>query len=197
VSARPIVLFVLRFLIVNAVLLLAWPLLDGAYSALFRGVGNACVGPLFAGTDAEVSLSRYKRGSELADTKILIASRSSAEGRVIPVSSRMKGYLPMALLVSLILAMPGVASRRTLRALVLGLLLAHAFLALRLAAAVLHELSLPNGYAILRPGPVLRELIRMAWILLYKSAGFAWGVSVVIWVLLCVRSGEVVSDETR
>ncbi len=196
-STRRVGSFVLRFLALDAALLLAWPLADGVYPALFRGVGNACVAPLFAATDADVSFDAFARGPETADTKILIASRTTERGRIIPVSSRLKGYLPAALLASLVLAMPRPARPRPGRgrALLLGLLLVHGFLALRMAVAVVHALSLPEGYAILRPGPVGHELIRAAWLLLYKSAGFAWGVSVVLWLLLCVRVGDEPAHE--
>jgi hypothetical protein len=63
--------------------------------------------------------------------------------------------------------------RRKLVLLLVAIALCHAFLALRFASAVLHTLSLEQGFAVFDPSPALRGLIKAAWVLLYKSAGFA------------------------
>lgn len=183
-QARRIAGFALRFAAAYAVLVLAWPLLRPAFRPLYCGFGNflfadsrdaasARFHPLDAGSDLDVQVVLTKRGPPPVTARM-------------ENSSRLVGYLPVVSLVALVLASPFGWKRRR-RALLFGLPLVAAFVALRMAIPIRRDFSRADALQVHDPGPAMRWLLGVGERALLDAPASFFVVPILVWALVAFR----------
>lgn len=191
-AVKPVVWFVLRLVLIYALLMVPWPGLRDAYAAVFRAGGNLVFGSL--GPDRSASLKPLSDPRTKCDTVLVL--RVKRAGRSMEArgacASRL-GYVPTAFLLALILAtrMPW---RRRCKALLLGLLMVNIVVLVTVGLLVLKGLStnLPPAVALL--SPFGRKAVAEAAHLMTGT----WSVFVVpilIWLLVAFRRADWVVAE--
>lgn len=131
----------LRLILVYTVLMAAWPLLKGPYSAWHRAVGNTCLSLITS--RGIISFQRAPVDDVVRDTVIHIQDRRTPGAELlVPISARYTGYMPIAFTVSLVLATP-IPWRRRVASLIIAVILAHLFILIWLALSLLDEMSNP------------------------------------------------------
>lgn len=162
IRASQVAAFVVRFALLYALLMAPWPGSVEAYGALYRGLVQLCT----VSIDPERSVRVYDaaRGRQLGpasmDTGIqhrVPPERGYGDRAVADSlrSSRHTGYMPTAMLLSLVLATP-LPWRRRLRAAAGGFLLITAFVAFMPAWQILPWFDPEKDHLFLRLLPSLR-----------------------------------------
>ncbi len=179
-TARPIVAFALRLVILYAVLAAPWPGVRPGYAAMYRSAADLVLGSMLDGR------LRFEPIPGAADGKDVMVRLRAAEGSnqrlSMPHDSRLTGYLPTAELIALVLATP-LAWPRRLIALAAGLMTVSAFIGVRLAALVAYVYAHEATGA---PG----GLISAAYEVLAVAPTPGFVVPVLIWALVCFRPAE-------
>ena len=141
-SLRRVVGFILFVAVTYLLLVLPWPGLRELYTRYFMAMGNELFQtPGLPTHDREVwfRAPKYEHGPD-KDVELAIRQGYSDTVWTTPLNSRLLGYLPAAQTIALIVATP-IAWRRRVKSLVLGLLLVHAFIAIRLAVSLMYSLT--------------------------------------------------------
>jgi hypothetical protein len=188
VRSRQTLGFFLRLLPLYALLAAPWPWVQDAYAAAFRAAGNFAFGNF--GSDGEVQFRPYEGGDPKRDTEILFRRPGHRMGGVLRNSSRLTGYLPTVEVVALVLATPIPWARRW-RALLWGLVLVNAFVALRLEISLLYTWSGDNAWRLYDPSPFWRAVLGHAFHVTARSLTFAYVMPVFIWILVTFRRGDL------
>jgi len=126
-------LFVLKVLLAYGLLVVApWQGLKDAYAGIFRAAGRC----LFAsfGSNGVVEFTAAPPNKPPWDTQVRLVNRALSRAWTMNYSAWRTGYLPTAALTALVLATP-VSWLRRGWAMVFGLAIVHAFVALRVAIA--------------------------------------------------------------
>lgn len=188
-SARKSILgFILRMTILYALLAVLWPGVKQVYSAMYRAMGNT----LFAsfgdgGTVRFEPLSDSKQGF---DTEIIFGHRrTNMKGR-IPNNSRISGYLPTIQVIALILATPIPWSRRW-KALLWGLILVNAFIALRMEIRLLYYFSAESPMHLYQPSPFWHEVLGRTYEVFAYSTTLTFIAPIFIWIPVTFRRGDL------
>lgn len=180
--------FLLRVFIIYIALLLPWPGLSTAYNAWFRSlsriasVGGAWVVRVEAVPAEEKSplTTRIHAGNPR-----VVDSTGKMMGKVLGLDSWGVGWVPTALVVSLIMATSLPLSRR-LMALGWGLLLINLYVVFCL------RVHLWNGTAdLMSAGDVARSISGALTYTLITQMGAGFAVAVVIWLVVTFRSHDV------
>lgn len=187
--ARRIAGFVLHFGLVYGVLVLAWPVLRPVYRAFYCALGNA----LFEGGEGSVRFQvappQANPGGEM-DIDLVMSKRSAPEVRGrMKNNSRMVGYMPTVCLVAFVLASP-IPWKRRRRALLLGLGLVTAFVALRMAIPIVRDFSNPNALQVYHLGAFGHWLLGVVNRALLSAPASLFVVPILIWVLVAFRSED-------
>ncbi len=181
----------LRFVFVAAVvyLLLAiflWPLVDAAYASFFRSVARAVLSS--DSPDAVVEFRSADRADTDNDIVVGVGKRlrsGGATGRSAPLSSYHMGFLSAAFLTALIVASP-MPPRRKGWALVVGLVLIHAFALFRVWLLVVNLGSM-ESVGIYHLGLWTRRVFSIAFQLFVKTSEAKFIAPVLVWLLVSLR----------
>ena len=120
------------------------------------------------------------------DTLMVLLNRNApGSPGFFRTASRVVGYAPTAMLVSLALATP-VGWKRRLWTLLWGLVLVHLFIVFRLTIVLLHVGFAASGkaYALFEPGPLLLDLLKRGDQVLADNPTFSYLVSVFFWIAI-------------
>jgi hypothetical protein len=186
--------FALRFCLVYGLLIVPWPPIERAYAGAHRLLANSVMLALpldhhvsFRPVSATPLDPRFRLwiggdGQEDADSYIVVRHKRRGTVRTQPFDTRRPGYLALAFLCALIVAMPG-RWRERLRALALGTVLLHVYVAVQLGLSAL--LSYGEADVSWLPGAgATRE------VLIGLARNGAWYVApVVIWAWLTFGYG--------
>jgi len=183
---------VLRFAVVYALLVAPWPGFERAYAAYFRGLGNVSMGSAVGilGGGRTLTFVKPRRIVGGRDTLMLVGARGVSEVRVVPFVARLKGFLPTAMVVALVLATP-IPWRRRRRALLWALLLVHLFIGFRMGVAAFHTFTRPTEFAMTTLGPASEEALRLAHRIVFKGYAMSFVAPALIWIGLCVRLDDL------
>ena len=181
---RAILRFVVGAPLLYGLLVAPWPGLGEAYARLFRGTGEFVFGSFGSG----VVWFRPDTSRPEYDTKIVMAKRPSRVGGSVRVSSRHVGYLPTVTAVALILA-TSIPWRRRLKAIVFGVLLINAFIALKITFRLLDGFSVEGQpYALFTLDPFWKHALG-ASVQIASSLSFAL-LPLAVWVLVSFRRSD-------
>jgi hypothetical protein len=186
-SRKGIVGFFVLFLVFYGLLLLPWPGLRQAYAACFRAGGTLLFGS-FGAPGAVRFLPAATPATGLDTDVVLINPRNGVSGRT-QHDSRHMGYLPTAMLVSLVLATPA-PWRRKGRALLWGLVAVNAYVALRIGLVLVRDLSNDDPLRLFTLGPWAHQALAWAVRAVVMSPGSYFAFPVFIWILVTFRRGE-------
>jgi hypothetical protein len=163
ISASSLTWFVVRLVIIEALLIAPWPPAGGGISGLYRSAfcatGSAISGLLYAEHDVTLSAIRPPQG--LLDVDVAVVNPQSGQRGIrgtMPISSRHFGYMPMAFALALSLATPWPWKRRLFGVLVV-VLCTGALVMLRLWIAVQVNFSDPAGPRMWDLPPTLRAAL--------------------------------------
>lgn len=179
--------FFLRLLLAYGLLLAAWPVLQGAYSASYRSVGNAAFRPSVR--QGKVSFLPGSEADKKMDTTVRIENWRTGFANSIPLSSRLMGYMPTAVAISLILATPLPWSRRW-KALLYGLILVHGLVLFRVGILILNGYCGTDPAALQTSGPFWGTVLPAASSVIATSPGFAFAAPILVWILATFRRGD-------
>lgn len=173
--------FFLAVLIVYAVLMAPWPGLEHGYAYLFRSGSNIVFARFWFWPDGGVrflDLKALKPGDLAPGTPELEATGTFDTGMelrsqrapgaygYLRTSSRYVGYGPTVVLITLVLATPILWARRGW-ALLWGLLLIHAFIALRLTLTLsANGFAADKPYALFAPSALSKDIL--TWKALFR-----------------------------
>jgi hypothetical protein len=203
--------FVLRALIVYALMMAPWPGLREAHAAVFRGMGNVVFSRFWFWGDSAVRFIdlRGVRPGDLApgapmpdvtdafDTVMELRTRGASQVGYLRTSARYVAYLPIALFTALCVATPTSWRRRGV-GLVIGLLLVHLFVLLRLTLTLLAGgFAAEKTYAIFRPGPFWHGVLMRLDGVLADNPTVSYIVPTLIWFVLMFRGLETKKTELR
>ena len=176
-------LFVLLF----GLLTVPWPGVQACYSTAYRAVANALFGSF--GSEGIVRFEPRPSDRKWADTSVMMARRGSSEGIAIPHSPRLRGYLPTAELIALILATPVPWSRRW-RALMWGLLWVHGYILLKLVIALLHAYDGTDPWCLYALGPFWSKVLYGTYEVLVRSGTTPFLVPIFLWLAVTFRRSD-------
>lgn len=180
--ARRIAGFGLRFALAYAALILAWPLLAHVHRPAYCALGNT----LFGGGEASARF-RTIEGAGNLDIEVRLTKRGPPlVSAVMKNDSRLVGYMPLVSLVALVLASP-IPWRRRRKALLIGLALVTAFVALRMSIPIRRDFSRPDALQVHHPGAFGRWLLDVSERALLDAPASFFVVPVLIWVLVAFR----------
>jgi hypothetical protein len=185
---RPLLLFLLLATVYFTALFALGP--RGSYPHWFRGGANAVFGSM--GANRVASFEPFDDPLGTHDTRMSIGLRHSGYPKSLGLNSVRQGYTPAALLVALVLATPVPWPRRG-RALLIGLVLVHGFIALRLWVSLLWGFSLVQfgGKPMLELSGLGSWLVRRADQLLAGNLYITYLVPAMIWLVLTVRPEDL------
>ncbi len=190
---RPVLGFLIRFLLLYTVLMIPWPGVREGYRSAFMAGARTFV-TLITGDDP-VEIIPIDEEKSPEDTALVIQEEHGASARS-GINSGEVAYFPTVLAITLILSTPA-PWRQRVRGLLAGLLLINGFIVMRLAVMVwyTHSLLVTQVAAIVTPSPPT------FWTNTLQNATFAAGIqfvgvghglacimAVLIWILVMFRS---------
>lgn len=141
-NRRPILGFLIRFLLLYVLLMVPWPGVRTAYRSFFIG-GSRGVFATFTSQNG-TRISAIDHDDQNRDTEITFPHMSGLRWEM-GVNSGEIAYFPSAILLALILSTP-VAWKRRGQALALGFLLVNGFIILRMTIMILIEANRPVSF---------------------------------------------------
>lgn len=187
-TRRLVAVSLVRLIVVYALLMIAWPGAARSYGWIFRTVGEAAFGSF--GRDGQVRLEAGGSFGATHDTDLVVMNRRTGGAFTLGVSSRYFGYVPTAFLTALIAATP-LPWRRRGRAMIYGLLLIHAWVAVNLMLMIVYGFSFsapPLLYDL--PDIVGRTLAGIVQVVLVGPINWLV-VPLFVWLLVTFRRGDV------
>ncbi len=132
---KPIAGFLIRFVLVYAVLMAPWPGVKSVYQSAFSSGWSFVFGTI---TSPEtVRLAPLESADRMADTTLFVRHRHVPGIVNMTINCRQTAYLPTAVAMALLLATP-IPWPRRVKALCWGLALVHLFIGLRLVVMLLY-----------------------------------------------------------
>jgi len=195
-------------------MMVSWPGARAAYAGLFRAAGDIVFTRFWLWSEGHVRFFDL-HSADLADEIDRATPGALPEGfetmaatdeldtlmvimnRQVPgtfgqlrISSRLAGYWPAAWLVALTLAKP-MPWRRRGKALVGGLILVHAFIALRVSVTIAHAgYAADKAYALFDASALWRDILGRADTLLLTNPTVSFVVATFIWLVVGVSRAE-------
>lgn len=177
--------FLLRFAVLYGLLIVPWPGWRAAYGGYFRGLAGTAYAREAASTIVRFRPAEKPPRMEI-DSEILLAKRVKldAAGRgpvqILGLDSRGVGWVPTALLLSLVAATPLPWASRG-RALVAGLVLVHAYLLATVAFYLWNQSSGQAPVSFLPYWAPLGEFLEETFV---TQMGPSFVVPTLIWLLV-------------
>jgi len=191
---RTIARSILLFLVFYGLMMAPWPGVRQVYRAGYISVGRFVFQTLAPRT---VQFEAVDNASgEDPDTIVLVRHRQEAGWVRWGLNTRQAAYLPSVVLVSLILATPAGRSRRGVN-LLWGLLLVHAFIAVRLVIVVLSARSWPLEADAAADVSFWTEAFQTAVKCFVAGQGLGYIVPIVIWAVVAGRHAHADSILSR
>jgi hypothetical protein len=185
--------FLIRLLVLYALLVIPWPGVRTAYLTAFRGVGNLLRDHVHP--SVSVSFVQPGEGDEgIAgrrdwNTDIRVVRRATGASGVMSYETQ-HGYLATALTIALVLATP-LPRRRKLTAMAWALVLISLFVAARVYLGILFILCSGQPVAPFHPAPGLQKLLVLSVQALLGSPESTFIVPVFVWCIAAVRGRDV------
>jgi hypothetical protein len=217
-SRKSIAGFVLRLVLLGALLLIPWPGLQDAYGRLFCSTANVVFGSF--GSHGVVRFKATpppaKSADEPAESSAFLAAfreaaarslesdiaaglsnrRTKSTGITPPLHSRRMGYIPTALVVMLVLATPTPWHRRAW-AMLWGLLLVHAFVGLKIYLMLLNEFSAyDRPIALYTFSQGWKAVLRDATLVITFAPWASYTIPVLIWIIATFRRRDLEAFRT-
>ncbi len=187
IRAKQLIKFLCLFAVFYGLLMAPWPGFGKAYSklylagasALFKSFGSKGVVLFNQSDDAEydINVGLYNRDQVDKNGHVTVFQTSH--------TSRRNGYMYMTFMTALILAGP-IPWKRKVWALLLGLILIHGFIALKLAIRLLHAFSI-EPLCIFALSPFWSRILAIAHQQFVVNVNFGFVVSIFIWILVSFR----------
>lgn len=187
IQAKRFIKFICLFAVFYGLLMAPWPGLGKAYSklylagasALFKSFGSKGVVHFNRSDDAEydINVGLYNRDQVDKNGHVTIFQASH--------TSRRDGYMYMTFMTALILASL-IPWKRKVWALLLGLILIHGFIALKLAIRLLHAFSI-KPLSLFALSPFWKRMLAIAHQQFVVNVNFGFVVSIFIWILVSFR----------
>jgi hypothetical protein len=108
---------------------------------------------------------------------------------MVMLSTRLTGYLPTAELLALVLA-TSIPWSRKWKALLWGMLGVHAYIALRLASAVLYVLSATQLSEFFTFTPTGNKIVHSIYEMAVQSVTISFATPALIWIVVTFRRGD-------
>lgn len=185
----PISRFLIGFIFIFGLLIYPWPGWDEIYGQAFRTTGNA----IFSSTHGNrvVRFEAFKQTQGLAslDSRIVLGNRALADASghgpatMLGLDTRSIAWVPTALTIALIAATP-VAWPRRLRALIIGLILIHAFILFSICIYIGNE---STEVSLLTLSPFWKQIGDALEYTLITQMDVSFFVPVLIWILTVFR----------
>ena len=185
---RAIARFFLLLAFFYALLMVPWPGLGYAYARVFESGAESVFGSF--GSDGVVRFVPSPAAAGTTNTDILLWNRRTGASSRAQYSSRAVGYAPAAFLTALVLSTP-LPLRRKVWAFLLGMLLLHAFIALKLLLALTHFFSVDRPLALFTLSESWREILGGAVKLVAFMPFFSLVMPTFVWILVTFRRGDI------
>lgn len=207
---KAVVRFAMIVMVIYAGLTLLWPMMERTYASCFRSFGNVVFSQFWIWPEGRVHFidlfspdmrdqvnatlpavlpaQQKLPGHEgVKDTLLVLKNRNTpANVGFLRTSSRITGYTPTAMLISLILATPAHWKKR-LWLLFWGMLLVHMFIALRLTVFLLYSgYAADKPYAIFHPGSLMMDVLGRGKTILADNPTFSYLASVFLWLIVWI-----------
>ncbi len=180
--------FFLRLILIYGLLIVPLPGLNPGYLAVFRAGGNLLFGSF--GPSGTVRFVEESPPQDSWSTKMTFRNRLNGFGGGVFYKTR-HGYLATVLVLALILATP-VSRRRKGWAILWGLLLANAFVTLRIYLGLVHLFSGPGDpMAMFSFSPFWKDALHLAVQISSVSPELTFVVPVFIWIVVTLRRGDL------
>jgi hypothetical protein len=185
--AKRIVAFFVSAAVLYLLLMILWPVVQPAYAPCYRAVAGLVFSSF--GAANSIRFAPAQDASRPEDSLIIARHKHTGAGGDFPHSSRKTGYVPTAVLVSLVLATP-LPWRRRWRALLWGLVLVNVFVGVRIGLIVLHYLGADPRLGFFDLSPTERKLAEWAVQAFVQVYGSSFGFPVFIWLAVTFRRGD-------
>lgn len=189
--ARVTARFVLVCCVLYAGFMAPWPGLEAAVARAYRAYGNAVFGHM--SERGTISFRPHPEPRENIDTQVVLINRPTGKGTKLGSSSRYTIYHRPALVASLVLATP-MPWRRKYKALIAGLVMTYALIALG-QAMWLVDYGSREAVGIFEPGPTQSAVVRTVNKVLVNIPTTHLVFPVLIWVLVAVRRDDWLATE--
>jgi hypothetical protein len=168
----------------------AWPVVGAAYSKFYRATGKFLFGSFGRGGIVQFTQSKDSREyiNIVACNRYRMDESGNAPGRQLRYGIRYGDYMHMVFLAALIAATPLPWKRRTW-ALVWGLILMQALVALKLSIIILDLLS-DKPASLLILSPFWKNFVVTANLVLVRRFTTGFIIAFFIWVLVTFRRGD-------
>lgn len=185
---RTIIGFVLRLLILYALLAAPWPGLRKAYARGYRAIA----GVLFYefGPAGRVKFTELPNRADRMDTRIRIINTRNGQTNTADHSADLYGFMPTAEIIALVLATP-IPWPRRFKSLLLALALLQVVLVLRLTLMLLFGFSGSQPWCQFAPGPFWMTVLSGLYTVCLKWTSFSFVVPVFVWIAATVRRGDL------
>ena len=196
-TRRSVVGFFVRLFVYYTILAWPWQALEAGYGRLFAGVADGLLSPdernpdrgLF-GSDGAVRVYCEYDQDPKRDIHIVAGNLRNETGTdKTRTSSRHLGYMPAVVLIVLVLASPVVWHRR-LWALLWGLILVHAFIAVRFGFILLSIFHGDKPYTLFRWDPPWDTFLEEAFIIIAEVPATIYVVPLLIWIAVTFRRAD-------
>ena len=186
-STKGILGFIFLLLVIYGLLAAPWPGVQGAYSRFYMGAGNWAFGSF--GSKGEVHFLPLAKPTGLSDIEVVTKIRGARVEGWSPHSSRMMGYLPTVEVVALVLATP-IPWRRRWKALLCGLIICQAFIALRILICLVHWFSADRPWQLFYPGRFWGDVLTGTQEIVNVSPTLSFVAPVFIWIVVTFRRAD-------
>lgn len=189
--------FVLWFLLVYGLLMAPWPGLQNAYRAAYLDAGQFVFQTLTSPDTIRFKAPDVVEGE--VDTVVLVRYREAGVWITLGINSRQGAYLPTVVLASLILATPVPWSRRGV-SLLLGLVLVHLFIVVRLTIVVLSAYFFMWGLNTGADASLWTKVFVAGVKFAATGQGLGYIVPTIIWVLVAIpreQLNRILSERRR
>lgn len=183
---------VTRVVVIYVVLLLAaWPMLGGVYSAVFRSAGEALFGSFGSEGVVEFRAANASVSGGIHENRMYLWNRRNPNAYFqVTNSTRYVGYVPTILVIALIVATPVPWARRGW-ALLWGMMIVHCFIAVRLGVVLVIAFCGDAPWRIWQPSPFWQSVLSSTGEGLANSPSISFIVPVFIWLVVTVRRDDV------
>jgi hypothetical protein len=176
------------FIVVYGTLTALWPIFGPSYSKFYRSGASV----LFAKFGSNGVVQFLRSDNDLEDINIILCNRAQVDSDTntiaayqVPHSSRYHGYYCTVLLIALIAATPLPLKRKSL-AVVWGMLLVHAFIALKMLILIVNAFS-TEPLCLFELSAFFEQMLAIVTKVFVTYITPSFTVSVIIWIVVSFR----------